>query len=158
MNKLSLNDKETIVITKEDANFRMDEHGRWINDGGPVEKASIIRYLNSAIEKDENGYYVTHMLGDRREKVYFEYEDTALFVIDLKLNGNDISLLLNTKRRLKLEPAGLFLKDDSLYLEQSGHVIKFNERAMVKMAPFLAENEEGLIVAINGQKQVIREE
>lgn len=149
---------ETIVIPKEYAKFRMDRNGRWLNDGGPVEKASIIRYLNSAIEKDENGYYVTHMLGERREKVYFGYDDTALFIIDLKLNGDDISLLLNTKRRLKLEPAGLFLKDDSLYFEQSGHVIKFSERAMVKMAPLLAESEEGLVVTINGRKQIIREE
>ena len=150
--------KDTIVIPKEYAKFHMDKHGRWLNDGGPIEKASIIRYLNSAIEKDENGYYVTHMLGDRREKVYFGYDDTALFAIDLVHHGSDVSLLLNTKRRLKLEPTGLFLKADSLYLEQNGHIIKFNERAMVKMASFMTESEDGLMIAINGQKQVIREE
>jgi hypothetical protein len=147
----SFTDQKVIIITKEDAKVRMDKDGRWLNEDDPITKPSIIRYLNASILKDEQGYYLTHMLGNKREKVYFEYEDTALFAIDLKKTNTGISLLLNTKRRLTLQPEGLFLKADSLYLRQEGHVIKFHERAVIKLTPYLKESEDGLMITLNGE-------
>ena len=74
--------------------------------------------------------------------MYFPYEETAYFVFDVVV-GEDIALVLNTKERLKLDPEGLCIKDDNLYMRHGEVIIKFTDRSMMKIAAFLEERDSG---------------
>lgn len=140
---------EQIIISKENAVFRMDKNGDWHNEHGKFEHPKIIKYFNAAIKKDENGYYVHQATGAYEEKVYFPYEDTALFVVDIK-TGEEVILKLNTSATMVLDPGRLFIKDDNLYLQTPEHRIKFAEKALLKISKFMEEKNGQLSIEING--------
>jgi hypothetical protein len=75
------NKRTEIIIPKERAIFWLDKNGRWHNAHGEFEHKKIIDYFHSSIKRDENGYYLFQKRGDVQEKVYFHYEDTALFAV-----------------------------------------------------------------------------
>jgi hypothetical protein len=134
-----LNKKETkeVVVPKEDAVFWLDAYGRWHNKHGVFEHKKIIGYFHSSIRKDADGYHLFQKHEDHTvEKVYFKYEDTALFVFDVKTEGDSdkIRLILNTKEEVALTPENLFVQNDNLYMDHAGHRIKFIDRAMMKLA------------------------
>jgi len=139
-----------IVISKEDAVFRMDKNGVWCNEHGKFEHPRIIKYFNSAIKKDENGYYVHQVSDVSEEKVYFSHEDTALFVVDVKIQ-EEACLILNTGATLGFDQGQLFAKDDNLYLHTPEHRVKFSANALVKISRFMEEKDDQLSVIINGK-------
>jgi hypothetical protein len=145
-----------IVIPREKAVFRLDGRGRWCNAHGVFRNRRISAYFHSAIHRDEGGYFVRQERGDHVEKVYFPYEDTALFAVDIDLAA-DIRLRLNTRRELVLDPAELFVAGDSLYLARDGERIKFSERAMLKLAQVMEFTEEGYFIQVHGRRHRIRE-
>lgn len=85
-----------------------------------------------------------------REKVYFRVEDTAFFVFEVVVNDG-IMLALNTGKRLPLDPGGLYAENDQLYLIHDGERIKFSERAMVRIAPFIEDAENHLVLHLKGE-------
>jgi hypothetical protein len=123
-----------ISVPKERAVFWMDRFGHWYNEGGRFEHKKIIAYFNASIRKDAQGYFVEQIRGDLREKVYFNYEDTPLFVVDACVVGEQIQLMLNTRERLTLEVAGLFISQDNLYMQRDDQRIKFTDRVLLKLA------------------------
>jgi hypothetical protein len=140
-----------VIIPKEDAVFWLDGNGRWCNSDGPFRHKKIIAYFHSAIQKDALGFFVGQTNGHVREKVYFRYEDTALFVVDV-ITGPTIELVLNTSRRISLEPEQLFSKGDHLYVELDSDPVKFTDRALMKFAPYM-EEEKGELLFIWGSDQ-----
>ena len=136
------------VISKEDAVFWMDKNGEWHNEHGKFEHPRIIKYFNASIKKDDDGYHVSQQIGEIVEKVYFSYQDTALFVIDIQI-GNEILLILNNTGHLILDPGQLFTKDDNLYLKTADHKIKFSSRALLKVSKFLKEEKGQLFFHFN---------
>ena len=148
--------KETkeVVVPKEDAVFRLDAHGRWHNKHGVFEHKKIIDYFHSSIRRDADGYYLFQKHGDHAvEKVYFKYEDTALFVFDL-INPDDFDktrLILNTKKEIPLDPKTLFIQGDNLYLEHDGHRIKFIDRALLKLAHRLKFDQQQYRLEFSGE-------
>ena len=132
--------KENIIF-KEDAVFWLDKNGCWRNAHGKFENNKIIDYFHSCIKRDQDGYYLSQVNGSYREKVYFPYEDQALFVFDV-LRQNEITLVLNTKKQIVLDPESLYIKNDGLYMRMGNDTIKFAEYGLIKMAPLL-EDEEG---------------
>ncbi len=122
-----------IVIPREDAVFWMDERGRWCNQYGPFEHPKIIAYFNQAIRRDAQGYFVEQAVGAVREKVYFRYADTPLYVVDI-VEGEPPGLALNTGERTALNPVALFVARDNLYLRRGEERIRFSERALLKLA------------------------
>ncbi len=142
------------VISKEDAVFWMDKDGCWCNEHGKFEHPRIIRYFNASIRKDEKGYYVFQTMGEWEEKVYFSYEDTALFVLDVAME-QDMVLLLNNTRTIKLDPLQLFTRNDSLYLKTPDHEIKFSSKALLKISKYINEKEGRLIFSINGKEYLL---
>jgi len=142
--------KKQIIIPKEDAVFRMDKNGDWHNKHGKFEHPKIIRYFNASIKKDAKGYYVCQETDELIEKVYFHYEDTALFVLDIKTN-EDILLILNNTDTIKLDPDQLFSRDDNLYLQTPEHQIKFKDRALLKISKFMDEKDGQLLFKIKGK-------
>jgi hypothetical protein len=134
---VSEKEKKELVVSKERAVFWLDAYGRWHNDHGVFEHKKIIDYFHRSIRKDTQGYYLFQKHDDHiQEKVYFRYEDTALFVFDVKTNDDSdkILLVLNTKENILLTPEKLFVQNDNLYMSYDGHRIKFIDRAMMKLA------------------------
>ena len=145
--------RRQVVIPKENAVFRMDKNGEWHNEHGRFEHPRIIKYFNSAIRKDDQGFYVYQSTDEVEEKVYFPYEETALFVFDLKAKDDNLELLLNTTTTMTLDPAALFEKDDQLYLTgEGGDLIKFSSRALLKISKFLKEDNGQLCLCVGKQQ------
>jgi hypothetical protein len=140
-----------IVISKEDAIFWLDENGRWHNAHGEFQHKKIIDYFHSSIQIDEKGYYLFQERGNLREKVYFHYEDTALFAVDLII-GENITLILNTKRQIKLKPKNLFTRNDNLYMRLGQETIKFAERGLMKISDLLEFKDDQYFIKIKNRR------
>ena len=145
-----------ITIPKERAIFWLDKHGRWHNAHGEFEHKKIIDYFHSSIKKDKNGYYLFQERENLREKVYFRYEDTALFAADL-IRSDDITLILNTKKHIKLKPRNLFIRGDDLYMQMGNETIKFIERGLIKISDLLEyENDQYFIRIKNRRYKIVQ--
>jgi hypothetical protein len=145
-----------VVIPKEKAVFRLDARGRWCNAHGVFRNRRISDYFHASIGRDEDGYFVRQEWSGVIEKVYFPYEDTALFVVDVE-GGAPVRLRLNTRREIVLEPVNLIVAGESLYMVQDGERIKFSERAMLKLAEMMEFTEEGYFITVQGGRHRIRE-
>jgi hypothetical protein len=145
-----------ITIPKDRAIFWLDKNGRWRNAHGEFKHQKIIDYFHSSIKKDKNGYYLFQERENLREKVYFHYEDTALFAVDL-IKDNDITLILNTKKQIKLKPRKLFIRGDDLYMRMGEEIIKFTERGLMKISDLLVcDNDRYFIRIKNRNYRVIQ--
>jgi len=142
------------VVPREDAVFWLDGRGRWHNKHGVFEHKKIIDYFHSSIQKDAGGYHLLQKHDDHTvEKVYFKYEDAALFVFDVKPqdDSNNIQLILNTKEEIPLAPKNLFVQNDNLYMEHADHRIKFIDRAMLKLAHCLKFDQHRYLLELSGK-------
>ena len=139
-----------VVIPKENAVFWMDGRGRWCNRHGCFEHKRIIDYFNQAIRRDGDGYYVTQIRGNIRERVYFAYVETPLFVVRVAA-GKPLRLELNTGDSLPLALTRLFVRSDKLYQRRGEEIVKFSERALMDLAPLLEEAADGLMIRLDGR-------
>jgi hypothetical protein len=146
-----------IVIPKEAAVFFLDEHGKWRHkEHGKFEHRKIIQYFHSCIRKDEKGYHLRQKIGDRIEKVYFHYEDTALFVLDV-LKGEEILLVLNTQKKIKLRPTKLFVNNEDLYVNSGEHRIKFTDNSLVRLWDLLSYEGDDYFITVKGRRYKIKQ-
>ncbi len=145
-----------IVVPREKAVFWLDRRGRWRNAHGLFRHPRISAYFHRSIRRDAGGYYVGQRHGARFEKVYFPYEDTALFVREVLL-GEEIRLRLNTGAEFPLDPGSLFVSGEALYLTHEGERIRFTEQAMVQLSPRMSFSEEGLFLEICDRRHRIPE-
>ena len=136
---------KTIEISREDAVFWLDANGSWHNTDGKFRHKKIIDYFHTSIQRDQKGYHLYQAHNNYVEKVYFPYEDKALFVFDVIAN-HDIMLVLNTKKRIRLKPRKLFIENDKLYMQLGDEVIKFAEQGLMKIASFLEEDGDTLFI------------
>ncbi len=148
---------KTIEIPRDEAVFWLDGNGCWHNADGKFRHKKIIDYFHSSIQRDQNGYHLYQAHDHYIEKVYFRYEDTALFVFDVIID-NDILLVLNTKKRIRLEPQKLFIADDKLYMHMNDEIIKFAEQTLMKIAALLEEEGDGFFISINNKRYRIATE
>jgi len=146
---------EEIIIPKEEAIFWLDKQGKWHIGSGEFKNKKIIDYFHSCIEKDKNGYYVTQTYDNKKEKVYFHYEDTALFVFDV-IEKNGLISVLNTKKKVKIKPKKLFLENENLYLSIGKEKAKFVDNGLVKLSKFL-EYDDKFWIKIKKKRYPIRE-
>lgn len=145
-----------IIVPSEDATFWMDRWGYWCNAHGRFEHKKIIDYFHAAIAWDDQGFYVSQINGDVLEKVYFRYEDTALFVFDV-LIADDILLVLNTQQEIELDPGALFIRNDYLYLRSDQALIKFNELSMLKISRLFEHEGDACFLTMKGERWIIPE-
>ena len=146
-----------IVIPKEDAVFWMDKNGCWYNEHGKFQHKKIIDYFNGCIKKDKDGFYLAQEMDKYREKVYFPYEETAYFVYEV-IKNQEITLVLNTKKKVKLKPRLLFINDDSLYMTIGDDCIKFTEQAMIKISDMLEYEKDKYFIRFKGRRYEIKKE
>lgn len=144
-------EQREIIIPKEKAIFWLDKNGRWHNVHGKFEHKKIIDYFHSSIKKDQNGYYLSQKREDVQEKVYFHYEDTALFAVDL-IKDNDITLILNTQKQVELKPRNLFIRGDNLYMRMGEETIKFAERGLMKISDLLEYDNDQYFIRVKNRR------
>jgi hypothetical protein len=142
-------EQETIVILKENAVFWMDGQGRWRNRHGIFTHKGIIDHFNGSIHKDAGGYFVSQTRDGVLEKVYFRFEETALFAVDVVLKKHAV-LVLNTGARAEMAPDRLFIFKDHLFQHEKDHIVKFSERALVKMSAHITVKGDDYAIACNG--------
>ncbi len=147
---------QEITISKEDAVFWMDGNGRWHNQHGEFEHKKVIAYFNQSIGYDADGYFVSQVRGDVVEKVYFPYQETALFVVDI-LGNDNVRLLLNTRKQVPLNPEKLFVRNDTLFMHFENQLIKFTDRGMIKLSDRLDDLNGQFTIRFNGVRHVIPE-
>ena len=148
-------DLEEIVIPAENAVFWLDKNGIWQNESGRFRKKRIIDLFNASLRRDRHGYYVTQINGRRREKVYFRYEDTALFAVDFELNAA-MTVTLNTGEKRKLDLKNLFIQNDCLYSDDGEERLKFSERCLIKAFKKIESEGDQDFLTLNGIRHPIR--
>lgn len=145
-----------IVISKEQAVFRLDGNGRWHNKFGEFQHKKIIDFFHSSIRKDKDGYFLTQTSDNIKEKVYFHCEDGAFFVFDV-INEYDLILVLNTGKKIKLKPRKLWIRHDSLYMQEGDDQIKFTEQSLMKISELIEYDDRQYFIRIKNRKYGIRE-
>ena len=143
-----------VIISKDKAVFWLDANGSWRNKSGRFRHKKISDHFHAAIQKDAGGYFLFQDRGGVTEKVYFPYEDTALFIFEVILNDS-ISVVLNTGEKVHLEPKNLFVRNDNLYLSMSGERIKFTERSLIKISQLLEVDDDHYYIRLDGNKHRI---
>ena len=142
------------VINQDQAVFWLDANGCWQNENGKFRHQKIIDYFHSCIKRDRQGYYLYQENGRHAEKVYFRYEDQALFVFNV-IRQDGVTLVLNTKKQIKLKPRKLFIKNDCLYVHMGEEIIKFAEQGLMQIAPLLEEENGQLFIRVKGRRYAI---
>ena len=143
-----------IVVPKENAVFRLDANGCWHNESGRFRNKKIIDFFHASIRKDADGYFLFQNRDNCTEKVYFPYEDTALFVFYVILS-DPITLVLNTGERSSLEPQKLYAQNDGLYVTIGEHRVKFTERSLMAISGLMTFENENYFIRHAGQKSLI---
>jgi len=144
-----------VVIPRENAVFRLDANGCWRNDGGRFRHKKIIDFFNASIRRDAAGYHLYQVRENIREKVYFPYEDTVLFVFDVVPEGEALTLVLNTGARMALDPAALFVCNDHLYLDHDGERVKFTDRSLMKLSRRLGFQDGRYTLRLGGREHPV---
>jgi hypothetical protein len=140
-----------VVIKKEDAVFWLDGNGRWHNQFGLFRNKKIIDFFHRSIRRDENGYHLYQEKDNHVEKVYFTYQDCALFVFEV-VGEDDATLVLNTQRQIPLKPRRMYVQDDGLYMQAGEECIKFSERSLMKLARRIEEENDQYFIRIRNRR------
>jgi hypothetical protein len=147
--------KPVVVIPSEKAVFRLDKDGKWRSGNEKFRNRKIIKYFHSMIKKDSGGYYLEQEHVQYIEKVYFPYEDTALFALRI-IEKDGLVLCLNTGENLRLDPEKLFIKDDSLYLKNEDDIIKLSDNALLTLSGYMDGADDQYIIRIDGERHLIQ--
>ena len=144
--------KKEIVISKDQAVFWLDGDGRWHNAHGPFQHRKIINHFHASIQKDETGYFLCQETDACREKVYFRFSDTALFVFEV-IGDTNLTLVLNTGDQIPLQPERLFIENDALYFRKGDERVKFTQRCLMNISDRL-EIVDGVYTIRIGRKRI----
>jgi len=151
-----VNRLKQVVISKEDATFWLDKNGFWRYGNEKFRHRKIINHFHSSIRKDEDGYHVMQLHRDYVERVYFRYEDTALFVFDVIVD-EDVILVLNTQKRVKLRPRKLFIRKDNLYMHLGEDQVKFTEQALLRISILIEYENDECFIRVRGRRYKIQQ-
>jgi hypothetical protein len=144
-----------VIIPKEQAVFWLDKNGQWRNEHGKFEHKRIIAFFHASIRRDKQGYFLYQENELGREKVYFPYEECALFAVDV-VNEDSIFVILNTGKKLKLMPRKLFIRNDDLFMQAKQDTIKFIERGLTKISELVSVHNDQYFITIHRRRYAIR--
>jgi hypothetical protein len=107
------------------------------------------------IKKDKDGYFLEQEHKHFIEKVYFQYEDTPLFVFRIIKRDDGLILCLNTGENIKLDPEKLLMKNDNLYIQNDEDLIKLNANALFSLADYMDDVDDQYVINIDGKRHFI---
>lgn len=139
-----------------ETNIRRDARGRWFNEDVRITHANLCRAFDRWLDRAEDGRYC---LKNSINWAYVRIEGAPLFVRDLSIDAGSadgaVVLELSDATRERLDPATLREgPDGALYCDvRGGHwTAQFDRETMGKLEPFLREDDEGVYLAIGGQR------
>lgn len=144
------------VVPKEESQIRLSERGQFFHQEEPFENEKIIDFFHHAIRKDEAGdYFLYNKVDGKVEHVYFQVDDTAYFVADLKRSGNapEFEAVLNTGAQVQIQVSSLF--EDSrgvMYCQVlDSDRARVTPRALEQLADMAVMKEEGVFLDVEGR-------
>ncbi len=146
--------KPVRIISREKAVFRLDKNGVWHIGDEKFTNKKIIKYFHSIIKKDKDGYFLEQEHEHFIEKVYFPYEDTAIFVFCI-IKRDGLILCLSTGENIKLDPEKLLMKNDNLYIRNDEDIIKLNANALLSLADYTDDADGQYVINIDGKRHLI---
>jgi hypothetical protein len=146
-----------IVIPKQQAVFWMDAQGRWHNQHGPFQHKKIIDHFNASIGKDREGYFVGQYRDGLFEKVYFAYQETARFAVNL-VGHDPVQMELNSGETVAVVPELLFIHGDQLFHRYGEEVIKFSEAVLMQISKHIESDDDGYLLRWMGASYRLKEQ
>ena len=146
--------KPVRIIPREKAVFSMDKNGNWRANDEKFTNQRIVKYFHTRIKKDTDGFFLEQEHRHYIEKVYFPYEDTALFVNRI-IERDGLILCINTEEQIPLDPQKLFVKNDDLYFQNGEDLIKFKENALLSLSGYMDEVDDQLVIDIDGKRHIV---
>jgi hypothetical protein len=72
------------------------------------------------------------------------------------IKGEEISLVLNTQKKIKLRPRKLFVNDDNLYVNSGEHTIKFTDNSLIRIWDLLHYEGDDYFITVKGRRYKIK--
>jgi len=145
-----------------ESTIRLDARGRFWHDGKPVEHAGLSAGLHAWISRHpDDGRYV---LTNGYDWTYFVVEDAPYFVRALRIEPNDVVLLLTDGTEAIWDPERTRIgSDGALYATVKPgapggpYEAKFSPHAQASLGPLLVEADEGglPLVRIGGRTRSV---
>jgi len=73
------------------------------------------------------------------------------------IKGEEIFLVLNTQKKLRLNPIKLFVNGDSLYVNSGKHRIKFTDHSLIRISDLLDYEGDDYFITLKGRRHKIRQ-
>jgi hypothetical protein len=137
-----------------ETNIRRDAEGRWFDGAEPLDHPNLLRAFERWLDRAEDGRYC---LRNEINWAYVSLEGAPLFVRTVALNAEGVPLLwLSDGECEPLNPSSLREgeADGALYCDvrDGTWVARFERHAQVHLAPLLGEDDEGVYIAIAGER------
>jgi hypothetical protein len=132
--------------------IRRDALGRWWNGDDPIDHPKLVRAFDAWIDVAEDGRYC---LKNRVNWAYVAIEGPPLFVRHVELADDQVVVALSDSTAERLDPATLRQGEDGALhcsAREGKLAARFTPDAMQKLAPIVAEDDEGVYLAIEGQR------
>jgi uncharacterized protein len=129
-----------------------DAQGRWFQDGQPLEHPNLTRSFDRWIDRAEDGRYC---LKNDINWAYITLQGPAFFVRSVEQTPAGLTLLLSNDSKETLRPETLRSGEDgALYCDVAAGrmVARFDRNAAAALEALLHEDEQGVYLAIAGQR------
>lgn len=148
------------IVKKEISAIRLSENGWWYHEDKPFENENVIQFFHKAVTKDKDGeYYLYNRFGDKEEQVYFQVDDTAYFVWNLKFDERQkrFIIVLNTGAQEILDVHSL--KEDErgiMYCRVlDNDRARLDPRALGQLSEHVDMDDELIYIEKTGEKIIL---
>lgn len=132
--------------------IRRDAQGRWFNDRDPISHPNLVRAFDSWVDLAPDGRFC---LSNDINWAYISLEGAPFFVRSVSLEGPGAVLGLSGGQQEGLDPSTLRqAADGTLYCQvrEGKMAAQFDRDAMQQLESILGEDEQGVYLALEGQK------
>jgi hypothetical protein len=132
--------------------IRRDADGTWYQDGQPLEHPNLCRSFDRWVERAADGRYC---LKNDINWAYITLEGAPFFVRSVRVEGERVWLRLSDDSEQLLDGASLRLgPDGALYCDvrDGSMVARFDRHAMTQLEPVIAQDDEGVYLALAGAR------
>jgi hypothetical protein len=130
--------------------IRRDAQGRWYNDGVQIVHPLLTRAFDEWLVRapDGSGRWC---LSNDINWAYVSLEGPPRFVRSARADGG-LFVSLSDGRELEIDPATLRQdREGALYCDAADLVARFDRHAMMQLEQVVAEDEDGVFLAIDGR-------